>query len=166
LSIRTIVGERAISAKITRLPGSLVTLAPGPPNVSTKGSEVVSVRQTRPEPCGSHLRSRRHEVETSGTRFNQNSVPPGGPHDLAGAPGFRHQFLHCIRSERLRSQHSFVIFRLRRGSRYGEHASGVFSFFASRRPMCGPSCGWPGRVILNGSMISFSSDLKKLGRCS
>lgn len=37
------------------------------------------------------------------------------------------------------------------------------SFLASRLPICGPSYGWPGRVILNGSMISSSSKLETEG---
>jgi hypothetical protein len=57
-------------------------------------------------------RSRRYEVVTVAADFNQNSVLPIGPHDLAGTPPFRKQFLDCIRGNRPGGHNSFVCFGL------------------------------------------------------
>jgi hypothetical protein len=61
--------------------GELLALALRPANVSTERILSRARPTTEARLCGSQLRSRLHEVETSGTRFNQtsdleNPMPP------------------------------------------------------------------------------------------
>jgi hypothetical protein len=126
-----------------------------PPSAATLGNRPA----IEPQLCGSQLRSRHHEVENSGASFNQDSDLSVRPHNVACAPRFRHQFLHCVGRNRLRGHNCLVIFQpvVRRGIRSGEHANGAHLVSWQVDYRCvDPHTVGVGRVILNGSIVPFS----------